>query len=138
MMRNALRTGFTLVELLVTLILLGLLTAIVFPIVVQQIDDAEPTKVANDLANIKTGIEVFHLNVRPRWPGDLEDLTHLLDAANDEDIEGTLVNAGAVNRLRRAWRSRGVVPPNTPCCSARWVVRQAPRTGQRACSRKLR
>ena len=37
MMRNALRTGFTLVELLVTLILLGLLTAIVFPIVVQQI-----------------------------------------------------------------------------------------------------
>ena len=91
MMRNALRTGFTLVELLVTLILLGLLTAIVFPIVVQQIDDAEPTKVANDLANIKTGIEVFHLNVRPRWAGDLEDLVHQIDAANDEDIQGALM-----------------------------------------------
>jgi len=92
MMRNALKAGFTLIELLVTLILLGLLTAVVFPVVVQQIDDAEPTKAANDLANIKTGIEVFHLNVRPKWPGDLEDLVHRVDGTTpeeDADITGT-------------------------------------------------
>lgn len=43
---------------------------------------------ANDLTNIKTGIEVFHLNVRPRWPGDLEDLVHQVTAGTDEDIAG--------------------------------------------------
>ena len=99
-MRNALKTGFTLVELLVTLILLGLLTAVVFPVVVQQIDDAEPTKVANDLANIRTGTEVFRLNVRPRYPGDLEDLVHEIDAAEDDDITGTAFGSNNVN----AWQ----------------------------------
>ena len=73
-MRNALKTGFTLVELLVTLILLGILVAVVFPVVTQQIDDAEPTKAANDLANIRTAVELFHLNIRPTHAGDLEDL----------------------------------------------------------------
>lgn len=91
-MRNPLRAGFTLIELLVTLILLGLLTAVVFPVVVQQIDDAEPTKAANDLANIKTGIEVFHLNVRPTWPGDLEDLVHQIVTADDDDVAGKPFN----------------------------------------------
>lgn len=91
MIRNALKGGFTLIELLVTLILLGLLTAVVFPVVVQQIDDAEPTKAANDLANIKTGIEVFHLNVRPTWPGDLEDLVHEIDGS-DVDVEKATYN----------------------------------------------
>lgn len=89
MIRNALRAGFTLIELLVTLILLGLLTAVVFPVVVQQIEDAEPTKAANDLENIKTGIELFHLNVRPRWPGDLEDLVHEVDGTTPEDADVT-------------------------------------------------
>ena len=99
-MRAMKRTGFTLIELLVILILLGLLTAIVFPVVIQQIEDGEPTKTANDLTNIRTGIEVFHLNVRPRWPGDLEDLIHRIDVAEDGDIEEnafTTANVAAWN-----------------------------------------
>ena len=110
MMRKAMRSGFTLVELLVVLILLGLLTAIVFPVVVQQIDDAEPTKIANDLANIKTGVEVFHLNVRPRWAGDLEDLVHQIDAANDEDIQGSLITT--VNKWKGPYID-AVIPEGT-------------------------
>lgn len=98
MMRNALRAGFTLIELLVTLILLGLLTAVVFPVVVQQIDDAEPTKAANDFANIRTGVEIFHLNVRPVYPGDLEDLVHQITTNEDGDLELAGFGAGAVGR----------------------------------------
>jgi type II secretion system protein G len=90
-MGKAMRQGFTLIEMLVALILLGLLTAIVFPVVVQQIDDAEPTKAANDLANIKTGMDVFHLNVRPTWPGDLEDLVQTIDGA-DLDVQEAAYN----------------------------------------------
>lgn len=93
------RAGFTLIELLVTLILLGLLTAVVFPVVVQQIDDAEPTKTANDLVNIRTGIDVFRLNVRPRFPGDLEDLVHQVDPAEDDDVTGSTFGANSA----QAW-----------------------------------
>ncbi len=88
-MRNAMRQGFTLLEMLVTLILLGILVAVVFPVVVQQIDDADPTKAANDLANIRTGIEIFHLNVRPTYPGDLEDLVHAVSSSVDTYILAT-------------------------------------------------
>lgn len=87
-MRNPLRAGFTLLEMLVTLILLGILAAVVFPVVTQQLDDAEPTKAANDLANIRTGLELFHLNVRPDYAGDLEDLANAITTA-DSDLSAS-------------------------------------------------
>ncbi|MFO7892386.1 MAG: prepilin-type N-terminal cleavage/methylation domain-containing protein [Longimicrobiales bacterium] len=92
-MRNAMRQGFTLLEMLVTLILLGILVAIVFPVVTQQIDDAEPTKAANDLANIRTAVELFHLNIRPTYPGDIEDLAVQITSATDTDVDGTAFQA---------------------------------------------
>lgn len=64
-MRNPLRAGFTLIEMLVVMILLALLVGVVFPVIVSQVDDADPAKVGNDMANIRTAIEVFQLNVRP-------------------------------------------------------------------------
>jgi prepilin-type N-terminal cleavage/methylation domain-containing protein len=87
-MRKAMRKGFTLLEVLVTLILLGILVAVVFPVVTQQIDDAEPTKAANDLANIRTAVELFHLNIRPTFPGDIEDLAVQISTA-DTDVDGS-------------------------------------------------
>lgn len=103
MMRKAMRQGFTLIEVLVTLILLALLVAVVFPVIVQQIEDAEPTKVASDLANIRTGMELFHLNVRPFHPGDLEDLAHRIqDSSGDADqaVDGSVFSTGATNRWK--------------------------------------
>jgi prepilin-type N-terminal cleavage/methylation domain-containing protein len=91
------RPGLTLIEVLVTLILIGLLAAIVFPVIIQQIEDAEPTKIANDAANIKTGAEVFHLNVRPAWPATLVDLAHAISTA-DSDIGGTEYRQSQVDR----------------------------------------
>lgn len=85
-MRNAMRQGFTLLEMLVTLIILGILVAVVFPVVTQQVDDAEPTKAANDLANLRTAIELFHLNIRPTYPGDIEDLAVQIDATIDSTL----------------------------------------------------
>lgn len=70
------RPGLTLIEMLVALILLAILVAVIFPVVTQQIDDADPAKAANDLTNLKTGLEVFQLNVRPAYPSDLEDLAN--------------------------------------------------------------
>ena len=68
------RDGFTLIEVLVTLLLLSLLAAAVFPVITQQVSRGEPVKASQDLSSIRTGIETFSLNVRPSYPGDLDDL----------------------------------------------------------------
>jgi prepilin-type N-terminal cleavage/methylation domain-containing protein len=72
--RQSVRDGFTLIEVLVTLLLLSLLAAAVFPVITQQVSRGEPVKASQDLSSIRTGIETFSLNVRPSYPGDLEDL----------------------------------------------------------------
>lgn len=92
-MGSAMRKGLTLIEVLVTLILLAILVAIVFPVVVQQVDDAEPTKAANDLTNIRTAIELFHLNVRPTFPGDIEDLATQISTLDTDADEATAFTA---------------------------------------------
>ncbi|MBA3466600.1 MAG: prepilin-type N-terminal cleavage/methylation domain-containing protein [Gemmatimonadaceae bacterium] len=82
-----LRAGFTLIEVLVTVVIIGVLAAVIIPAITNQIGAADPARVANDLANVRTGIETFSLNVRPRFPGDLDDLANPITPL-DLDIKG--------------------------------------------------
>ena len=68
------RRGFTLVETVVTVGIIAALAAVVYPTVVKQFDTADPARIAEDLGNIRTGLEAFGVNVRPQLPGDVEDL----------------------------------------------------------------
>ncbi len=70
------RFGFTLVEVLVTTVVIGVLAAVVLPALARQTSAADPARIASDLNNIKMGIEVFSNNLRPDFPGDLEDLVN--------------------------------------------------------------
>lgn len=69
------RAGFTLIEILVSLILLAVLAAAVFPVVTQQIGAADAPTLANDLSAVKTALETYNANAGT-FPGDLEDLVH--------------------------------------------------------------
>src|SRR5438552_7816525 len=83
-MRTAERSkkrGFTLVETVVTVGIIAALAAVVYPTVVKQFDSADPTRVAEDLGNVRTGIETFSINVRPLQPKDVEDLANLITNA---------------------------------------------------------
>jgi prepilin-type N-terminal cleavage/methylation domain-containing protein len=77
------RRGFTLIETVVTVTIVAALAAVVYPVVIKQIDSADPARVAEDLNNIRTGIETFNLNVRPQQPEDIEDLVNELNASDD-------------------------------------------------------
>jgi general secretion pathway protein G len=91
------RNGFTLIEVLVTLILLAVLAAAVFPIVTQQSDQGDPVRVANDLGSIRSAVEQFRLDVRPTWPGDLEDLAYLPETGDEDLNEAAIGNAAKWN-----------------------------------------
>ena len=88
------RHGFTLVEMVVTVGIVAALAAVVYPTVVKQFDSADPARAAEDLNNIRTGIETFGVNVRPNQPNDIEDLVN--------PIRSTLAN-GDTNALGAAY-----------------------------------
>lgn len=95
------RAGFTLIEILVTLILLSLLVAAVFPVVTQQLGQADAPRLANDLASVRSGIEAFNANVRKGFPGDLEDLIYepvTSGTTGDVDVAGVAYISQLPNR----------------------------------------
>lgn len=115
------RGGFTLIEVLVTLILLAVLAAAVFPVVTQQAEQGDPVKAAQDLGSIRSGIEQFQLNVRPSFPGDLEDLVYrisdLSPANHDRSVNGTLYTTTQLSKwdgpyIDAALAQDSVVAPN--------------------------
>lgn len=95
MVRQLGKGGFTLIEVLVTLILLAVLVAAVFPVVTQQSEQGDPVRVANDLASVRTAVGQFRLNVRPDYPGDLEDL--VFQPSTDVGTDATFKGAAYSN-----------------------------------------
>lgn len=70
--RNA---GFTLIEVLVTIVVIGVLAAVVIPAVTAQVTAGDASRVISDVSNIRTGIENFDIAVR-QFPGDVDDLVN--------------------------------------------------------------
>lgn len=92
------KTGFTLVETVVTVGIVAALAAVVYPSVVKQFDSADPTRLAEDLNSLRTGIETFGVNVRPHQPQEIEDLINLIQAntAGDSTALGAVYTASDV------------------------------------------
>ena len=84
------RFGFTLVEVLVTTVVIGVLAAVVLPALAKQTSAADPARVASDLNNIKLGIETFSQNLRPDYPGDLEDLVNAPNVPSSTSVTSSV------------------------------------------------
>jgi prepilin-type N-terminal cleavage/methylation domain-containing protein len=89
------RRGFTLVETVVTVGIVAALAAVVYPTVVKQFDNADPARAAEDLNSIRTGIDMFGVNVRPNQPQELEDLVNPIqvNTAGDSSALGAVYSA---------------------------------------------
>jgi prepilin-type N-terminal cleavage/methylation domain-containing protein len=100
-MKNSARklgqAGFTLIEILVALILISLLVAAVFPVVTQQAGQADAPRLANDLTNVRSGIELFNVNLRNRFPANLGQLTTSI-TTSDEALGELAYNSSHVSR----------------------------------------
>ena len=69
------KSGFTLIEVLVTVVVIGVLAAVVIPAVTAQVTAGDSARVLSDLNNIRTGAENFDIAVR-QFPGDIDDLVN--------------------------------------------------------------
>lgn len=94
--KQRIRAAFTLIEVLVTLLILALLVAIVFPVVVGRLGDSDPVRIAGDLTSIRTGVNLFSVDVRLHYPATLEQLTAPIQPT-DLDLKGNQYSARAAS-----------------------------------------
>ena len=81
------RKGFTLIELMVVIFIVGILAAVAIPIMRGRIDAAKWSEGKAAAGSIRTAIRALHAEKGPDWSGyDSVDLTILGFA--DDDLDG--------------------------------------------------
>ncbi len=91
--------GFTLIEIMVVVIIIGILAAIVAPNVIGKIDDAQVTKVGSDIKAIETALKLYRLD-NFNYPSTEQGLQALVTDPNDPTVKNW--NAGGyLDRLEQ-------------------------------------
>ncbi len=77
--------GFTLIEIMVVVIILGILAAIVAPNVIGRIDDAQAARVEQDLRGIESALKFYRLD-NFTYPTSEQGLEALVTKPSDPNI----------------------------------------------------
>lgn len=87
-MRPALRIqrGFTLIEIMVVVIIIGILAAIVAPNVIGRVDDAQITKAKAEIANIENAMKFYRLD-NFAYPTSEQGIDALVTKPSDPNIK---------------------------------------------------
>ena len=75
--RSALQRGFTLIELMVVLVIIGVLAALIVPNVLDRTDDARATAARTDVANLMQALKLYKLD-NQRYPSAEQGLQALI------------------------------------------------------------
>lgn len=77
--------GFTLIEIMVVVIILGILAAIVAPNVIGRIDDAQVARVQQDLRGIESALKFYRLD-NFSYPTSEQGLEALVNKPADPNV----------------------------------------------------
>ena len=77
--------GFTLIEIMVVVIIIGILAAIVAPNVIGRVDDAQIVKAKAEIANIENAMKFYRLD-NFQYPTSEQGLDALVTKPNDPTI----------------------------------------------------
>ena len=92
------RSGFTLIETIVTVGILAVLAAFVVPTVIQKAGVGDPVKVQNDLNTVRTGLETFATDSKAGFPQLLYSLTATPVLNTARLIDSTKMSDGQISK----------------------------------------
>jgi general secretion pathway protein G len=93
------QSGFTLIEIMVVVIIIGLLAAVVVPQIFGRVDDARIAKAKQDIAAMETALTLFKLD-NFRYPTTEQGLNALVQKPADPDIRNWR-QGGYLKRLNK-------------------------------------
>ncbi|MDZ4145287.1 MAG: type II secretion system major pseudopilin GspG [Burkholderiales bacterium] len=76
-LRRRIQTGFTLIELMVVLVIIGVLAALIVPNVLDRADDARVTAARTDVGNLMQALKLYRLD-NQRYPTSEQGLQALI------------------------------------------------------------
>jgi len=97
--RNSRQLGFTLIEIMVVVIIIGILAAIVAPNVIGRVDDAQITKAHAEISNISSALKFYRLD-NFAYPTSEQGLEALVNKPNDPNVKNWKPG-GYLDRLPR-------------------------------------
>ncbi len=92
------QAGFSLVEILVVLVIMGLLISVVAPTVLNQADDARVQKVHADFKSIETALKIYRLD-NYVYPTTEQGLEALIEASTLEPEPRNFKKGGYLSEL---------------------------------------
>ncbi len=92
------RTGFTLVEILIVVVILGILAAIVIPQFTEASTEAKTSSLCTDLQSVRSQIELYKIQHNDNLPG-VANGTHTAGAAFELAMTGYTTIFGEVTTV---------------------------------------
>ena len=84
--RTTLQQGFTLIEIMVVVVILGILAALIAPNLIGRIDEARITAARNDIRTIESALQLYRMD-NFRYPSTEEGVEALVTKPDDPDIK---------------------------------------------------
>jgi general secretion pathway protein G len=96
--RRARATGFTLIEILVVIVILGILAALIVPRVLERPDEARVVAAKSDIAAIMQALKIYRLD-NPRYPTTEQGLAALVTRPTQAPVPPNWKASGYLDRL---------------------------------------
>ena len=94
--------GFTLIEIMVVVVILGILAALVAPNVIRRIDDARITKAKQDIRAYETALNLYRMD-NFRYPTTEQGLEALVKQPADPNIKNWKQGGYIQNMRKDPW-----------------------------------
>ena len=78
--------GFTLIEIMVVVVIIGLLAAVIVPAVVKRVDDAKVAKAKEDIQSLETALTMYYMD-NSKYPTNEQGLAALTTQPTDPTIK---------------------------------------------------